>query len=149
MKPFKFSHHSLKQLRTLHPELQRLCKELIKHTDFAIVEGHRSQARQNELYNSGLSKVKYPYSKHNTLPSLAMDLAPFPIYWGSAEKAVRDKYQYTQAVFAGKLLTLSATMGISIRWGGDWDGDSEVTDEKWLDFPHFELVLNDAKSSVA
>jgi hypothetical protein len=30
-------------------------------------------------------------------------------------------------------------MGINLRWGGDWDQDWEVKDNKFDDFPHFEL----------
>jgi hypothetical protein len=31
-------------------------------------------------------------------------------------------------------------MGIAIRWGGDWDQDGFVADERFLDMPHFELI---------
>jgi len=27
-----------------------------------------------------------------------------------------------------------------LRWGGDWDRDTEVNDNRFQDFPHFELV---------
>jgi len=30
-------------------------------------------------------------------------------------------------------------MGIRLRWGGDWDGDTELDDNKFDDLPHFEL----------
>jgi hypothetical protein len=30
-------------------------------------------------------------------------------------------------------------MGIELRWGGDWDQDFEVKDNRFDDFPHFEL----------
>jgi peptidoglycan L-alanyl-D-glutamate endopeptidase CwlK len=32
------------------------------------------------------------------------------------------------------------TLGIKIRWGGDWNGDLQFRDEKFKDLPHFELV---------
>ena len=30
-------------------------------------------------------------------------------------------------------------MGIPVRWGGDWDDDTEVKDTGFKDLPHFEL----------
>jgi peptidoglycan L-alanyl-D-glutamate endopeptidase CwlK len=27
-----------------------------------------------------------------------------------------------------------------IRWGGDWDSDTEVNDQTFIDLPHFELI---------
>ena len=30
-------------------------------------------------------------------------------------------------------------MGLKIRWGGDWDNDTEVKDTGFKDLPHFEL----------
>ena len=32
------------------------------------------------------------------------------------------------------------SMGIDIRWGGDWDRDTEVRDNKFDDLVHFEIV---------
>ena len=31
-------------------------------------------------------------------------------------------------------------LGIEIRWGADWDQDYDIDDEKWRDWPHFELI---------
>ena len=31
---------------------------------------------------------------------------------------------------------------IPIRWGGDWDMDTYVKDQKFKDLPHFELTGN-------
>jgi len=30
-------------------------------------------------------------------------------------------------------------MGIRLRWGGDWDMDFKVMDNRFDDFPHFEV----------
>jgi len=27
-----------------------------------------------------------------------------------------------------------------LRWGGDWDGDTDVSDQQFNDLPHFELI---------
>jgi hypothetical protein len=47
--------------------------------DFKILCGHREEKEQNEAFNKGNSKLKWPQSKHNSLPSLAVDIAPFPV----------------------------------------------------------------------
>ena len=65
-------------------------------------------------------------------PSLAVDVMPHPINWKDTERCV---------YFAGYVMATARRMGIAVRWGGDWDQDFEVADEKFRDFPHFELVL--------
>ena len=44
-----------------------------------------------------------------------------------------------QTLFAGFVLGLARGMGINLRWGGDWDQDFEVMDNRFDDFPHFEV----------
>ena len=38
-------------------------------------------------------------------------------------------------------LGIASQMGHKIRWGGDWNNDFAVADNRFDDFPHFELVL--------
>jgi len=35
---------------------------------------------------------------------------------------------------------VASQMGIKIRWGGDWDSDGSVCDNKFNDLVHFELA---------
>ena len=42
--------------------------------------------------------------------------------------------------FAGFVLGIAKSIGITLRWGGDWDRDWTVMDNKFDDFPHFELI---------
>ena len=37
-------------------------------------------------------------------------------------------------------LYIAGKMKHRIRWGGDWDGDTDVKDQKFMDLPHFELI---------
>ena len=48
-----------------------------------------------------------------------------------------DRERFT--LFAGFVLGIAKSMGINLRWGGDWDQDWTVKDNKFDDFPHFEL----------
>lgn len=132
-----FGKASLKQLQTLHPDLQRLLNEAIKYFDFSIVEGFRNKEAQNRAYAKGLSDKKWPNGKHNKKPSLAVDIAPYPIDW-SDERRATERF----VLLAGFVLCLASQLGLNIRWGGDWDQDEDTRNEQGLrDYPHFELVL--------
>ena len=127
----RFSEASETALTSCDERLQRLLRKAIERFDFRVLEGHRSMERQRELYDRGLSKALPGSSKHNTLPSLAVDIAPYPIDWA-------DREQFT--LLAGYLLGLAEGMGFRLRWGGDWDQDFVVADNRFDDLPHFEIV---------
>ena len=99
--------------------------------DCTILEGHRDQFRQAQMVTEGKSKTLWPHSKHNTKPSLAADVAAYPIDWEDRER---------QTLFAGYVLATAKAMGITLRWGGDWDRDTEVRDNSFDDLVHFEIV---------
>lgn len=101
--------------------------------DVTILTGHRTEEVQNRVYSSGLSKVKYPNSKHNQLPSLAIDAAPYPIQWKDLDRFY---------MFAGYVKAIADSRGIKIRCGADWDGDFQTNDQNFNDLVHFELVLD-------
>ena len=126
----KFSKKSLSKLETCDKRLQDLFLRVVKKFDCTILEGHRSKDRQNKLFNEGKSKLKYPKGKHNSLPSKAVDVAPYPIDWND-----RERFTY----FAGYVLGIAYQMGLKIRWGGDWDMDTQVKDNNFDDLPHFEI----------
>lgn len=127
----KFSKTSKERLATCHPDLQRLFNEVIKERDCTIVCGHRTKQAQEDAYRLGYSKVKFPKSKHNSLPSLAVDVVPYPIDWNNKQRFVE---------FNAYVKLVAAKLGIKIRWGGDWDNDGDWRDERFLDMPHYELV---------
>lgn len=125
-----FGKTSLTNLEQAHPDLQRLFKEVVKNYDCSVICGHRTKADQDKAYKEGKSKLKFPLSKHNSLPSKAVDVVPFPIDW-------RDTNRFYH--FAGYVLSTAHQLGITIRWGGDWDKDYNFNEEKFKDLPHFEL----------
>jgi hypothetical protein len=126
----KFGKRSKENLATTHPDLQELFNEVIKHFDCSIICGHRGIKEQNEAYSKGLSKLKYPLSKHNKRPSKAVDVVPYPIDWGDKKRMY---------YFAGVVKGIAIKMGINIRWGGDWDSDTEIKDNSFIDLPHYEI----------
>lgn len=131
----EFSLKSNDKLNTCHSLLQELFREVIKDDDCTIIEGHRGKARQNQLYQAGDSKVQWPDGKHNAMPSEAVDAGPyFPgkgIPWNESAQFY---------FFAGKVIAKARELGIKLRWGGDWDRDNDVKDQRFNDLVHFELL---------
>lgn len=103
----------------------------------AVLEGHRGEEAQHAAFVAGKSKLDWPNGNHNSQPSRAVDAAPLdPRVPGQVNwKDTRRFY-----LFGGFVLGLAAEMGIPLRWGGDWDRDSFVDDQKFNDLVHFELV---------
>lgn len=132
----KFSKTSKSRLETCHKDLQVFCEELIKYIDFSVLEGHRNQERQDLAYQNGKSKLKYPKSRHNLSPSMAVDLAPYPINWDNLK---RWYYFGGNAIMLAKKLYLEGKIKHKIRWGGDWNGNDDLDDQTFNDLPHFEL----------
>ena len=125
-----FGKSSKKRLSTCNSKLQEIFNEVIKHVDCSVLEGYREKDRQNKLYKEGKTKVKYPDGRHNRQPSSAVDVTPYPVDWKDRER---------QTLFAGFVIGVASQMGINLRWGGDWDQDFQVVDNRFDDFPHFEL----------
>ena len=125
-----FGTDSKSRLDTCHPDLQQVCELAIVNYDFTVLEGFRSNARQDDLFRQGKSKLRGGEGKHNSNPSIAVDLAPYPIDWDNAKRFY---------LLAGFMFQAASQLGIKLRWGGDWDGDWVHTDQSFHDLPHFEL----------
>ena len=119
----KFSEISLARLATCHLKLQTLFKCVLNEADCIIICGYRNERDQNEAFDKGHSRVKFPFGNHNTYPSRAVDVMPYPLDW--------DDHKRTEA-FAKVVKQQAECLGIKIRWGGDWTGG-------FVDRPHWEL----------
>ena len=126
-----FSNRSLERLDELDLHLAEVLHEVIKHFDFTILCGHRGETEQNAAFQSGVSQRKWPEGKHNKVPSEAVDVAPYPIDWGDTER-----FTY----LAGWIMAIAQLKGIRLRWGGDWDMDTDTGDETFRDKGHFEVL---------
>lgn len=129
-----FSKTSKKKLESCHPDLQKPFRAVIERFDCKILEGHRDRQRQDYLFGLGKSKLKYPNSRHNSIPSEAIDVVPYPVDWND-----RDRFHF----FAGFVWAVAEEMGIKIRWGGIWSGDlvDGFKNNDFDDLCHFELEL--------
>ena len=136
-----FSKRSQERLATCRPELSLVFNEVVKHWDCTILSGRRDREEQDELYAQGRSQLKFPYSKHNTYPlSTAVDVAP----WRSVAPHINWEDKCEFYAFARYVLIVAQQLGISLRWGGDWDSDWDYREESFFDGVHFELAGDDA-----
>ena len=129
----KFGRKSRERLATAPPDLQKIFNEVIKYVDCSVLEGHRDERTQDRLFEEGKTKVRYPLGRHNTKPSRAVDVVPYPVDWDD-----RERFH----LFAGYVLGVARGLGYTLRWGGDWNMNFEVDDNKSDDFPHFEIRDN-------
>lgn len=137
---YRYGTRSKEVLSTLHPELQILFLEVIKHKDVSLYEGHRSNERQAELLAAGKTKVGPGQSKHNPWPSEAVDQIPYP--FSEEDWKDRDKFHLHAGFVLGIAAKLKSEgkMTRDVRWGGDWDKDWAASDNEFDDFPHIELI---------
>ena len=130
-----FSRSSKNARNTTNEALQVLFYEVVKHFDCKVTEGYRTVERQKDLVASGASKTMN--SRH--LDGNAVDVYPYPIRIPDPNSKSFGKDLARFYYFGGFVKGMATAMGISIRWGGDWDGDTEVNDQSFDDLPHFEL----------
>lgn len=127
-----FGAASLKQLETCDQRLQRLFLDVVQYWDCTVLEGKRSEAQQQINVAKGVSKTLdskhvYPLGA----PSLAVDVAPYPVKWNDRERFY---------AFAGFVIGTARKLGLTVRWGGDWDSDREFHDQTFMDLPHYEIT---------
>ena len=107
--------------------------------DVIVVEGVRTEKRQQELYAQGRTKpgkiVTWTMnSKH--IGGLAVDLAPYDhetrqILWG-------DVLKFNDMIRS--MLRVAAGHKVKIRSGADWNQNGVLRENRETDSPHFELV---------
>lgn len=120
---FKLSQKSIDRLSGVHQDLVDVVKRAIEITevDFAVLEGVRSVARQEQLVKAGASQTMK--SRHIT--GHAVDLGA--IVNGSVRW---DWPLYHKIALAMKAAAIE--LQISMEWGGDW--------KTFPDGPHFQLT---------
>lgn len=134
----KFSTLSWQRLMSCHSDIITVMKAVVEDFDITILCGYRDESAQNAAYPK-YTTVKYPDSKHNKQPSLAVDIIPYDmvrnhiVAWDDAESF---------ALMAGYVLGTAKQLGVNLRWGHDWNRNLLLSDEtgKFVDRPHFELL---------
>jgi len=139
----RFGRTSKIKLNTCHPLLQSIASEVVIEFDCSVDYGYRNKKLQDSLVERGVSKVWYPNSKHNKIPSMGVDLIPYI--------NGRKTWDERQALFfAGYVKAIGEAMtkawnkkyrtNFVFRLGADWDRDDNVNDQTFHDICHFELV---------
>jgi len=114
---------SYRRLATCRTALQSLVLAAAEDYELMVLCGHRGEADQNKAFDTGKSKVRWPNGRHNSLPSRAVDLAPWPLDW-------EDLGRFD--AMGRHVLEVAKRLQIPVIWGGNW--------KRFVDRPHFELV---------
>ena len=111
------------KLNTCHSDLILLINEVAKTEKCAVICGHRGKAEQEKAYKSGTSKARWGQSKHNSKPSLAVDVVPLPLNWDDIKSFER---------LGNIIMEKAKELNIKVKWGRDFT--------RLKDYPHFELI---------
>lgn len=133
--PFPLSKKGNERLSQLHPDLQKIIKEYLFYKDLSITEGYRDEKTQNEYKKKGTSNASFGQSPHNYLPSLAVDIYPYPVptILKNGNKVIDDNSKEWD-IQAQLFMEIAKNLGIQIEWGGTW--------KSLVDKPHFQLGCN-------
>ena len=141
-----FSKISTERKLTCDPKLILVLDELIKQMDFIILCGTRTKAEQEDAFLRGATKVHYPDSKHNSLPSKAVDIAPYyteapHVRWPDRKQrpGTYDKELAAFYILATAFNITAGFLGVHIRSGFDWNSNWDIFDQNFDDLPHHEL----------
>ena len=157
---YSFGKQSLQNLSSCSEELRRVAYRALGYglMDFSVIEGHRDQHTQDKYYDMGVSKVKWPDGKHNSLPSKAFDLNPYDHrfkcgligndiqvrhFMVTYKMSMSDVRSYITTQYHRMAMLISAAAKeekVPMRWGGDWDRDNDILDQSFNDLAHFERI---------
>ncbi len=133
-----FGKTSNKRLLTCHAVLQDLMKRVVSRRDCMIACGHRGEEDQNEAFDKGFSKLRFPQSKHNKSPSMAVDVVPWPEKWDDKDAfidlclIIREEWDKMED---------EDKNGFKLRWGGNWDiAGCNPLEYDFIDLPHWEIL---------
>lgn len=123
---YKFGARSTRELMSTHRDIQRVMMRAIGkgEMDFSVIEGLRTQERQDELYAQGRTtpgKIVTHTRKSRHTTGEAVDIVPYPIDWDDSARFFK----------LSKLIKECADeLDVEIEWGYDLWG--------W-DMPHWQL----------
>ena len=136
MSQYAWGKRSLDRLSTVQPVLAELFHRVIRRPDLpfdlTVLCGHRGEAEQDAAVASGASRLRWPNSKHNSIPADAADVAPLVggvVSWDWAH------YRALAPLVRREWLAMEdrgMTLGWRLEWGGDW--------KRFPDGPHWQVV---------
>ncbi len=130
------------KLCTCHTDIQTVFRKVIERFDYVVIYGYRGKEEQDKAFSEGKSKLKWPDSLHNKTPSMAIDVAPFDNKLNIDWNDIKRFYYFAGFVMAtAQQLYEDGRITHLLRYGGDWDGDTEIKDNTFNDLGHFELIV--------
>ena len=120
---YKLSKKSQERLETCDERLITIVNDVCKVMDVTVLCGHRGKEEQEKAFNEGKSRAHFGQSYHNASPSLAVDIAPYPINW--------DVNDPRWEIMCNLALYIANRYGIKVKLGRDF------TNLK--DYPHIEI----------
>lgn len=133
----RFGTGSKHKLSTVHPDLQEIFNEVIKHFDCTVTAGIRTEAEQKALYAKGrtepgniVTNADGVKNKSMHQSGNAVDCVPYPEMW-SDETKLRELGWFVKGVAAD--LKSQGVITHDLVWGGLWD---------FVDMPHYEIKTN-------
>ena len=120
---YKLSKKSQERLETCDERLITIVNDVCKVMDVTVLCGHRGKDEQEKAFNEGKSRAHFGQSYHNALPSLAVDIAPYPINW--------DVNDPRWEIMCNLVLYIANRYRINVKLGRDFS--------KLKDYPHIEL----------
>ena len=161
-----FGPASQARLVGLYPDLVKVLELVIQvsEIDFTIIEGVRSDEQcyinfgkgrnaaqcqaggcPAKYAQPGASKVTWVgkalssnHRKKSDGFGYAVDIYPYPVSLVLGNKKPKD-YEPLFDKLAVAMFKAAKQLGISIRWGADWDLDNMPRERGETDNPHFEL----------
>lgn len=119
---------SLAKLKTCHPNLVKLMLRVDEIYPIHVICGERGKEEQDKAFEEKKSKLKYPESKHNKRPSLAVDVVPDP---DRSAKTISWADLLPFEIMCLAIESAADELDINVRLGRDFD---------FKDYPHVELI---------
>lgn len=97
---------------------------------FYAFEVVRSRERQTALHKIGVSNAPAGQSPHNY--GFAVDIVHSDRHWNLTNK---------EWWVIGQIgIEVARRQKVPVRWGGDWDGDGDIYDNRLFDPAHWEIA---------
>jgi peptidoglycan LD-endopeptidase CwlK len=130
---FRFSQLSENNLKGVNPALVKVVRRALELStvDFIVIEGVRTVARQQQLYDQGRKtegKIVTWTMKSKHIEGKAVDLLPVTGWDNLASFKAVSKAMFQAA----------SELGVKITWGADWNGNG-IQEKGETDSPHFEI----------
>lgn len=142
-----FGKTSRGHLEKVHPDLVKIHEKALEIIDHLIEDGIRTVEEQRKNVGKGVSKTMDSlHLPQEDGTSHATDCRPYPSDWSKLQrgldalKAADPEMQLARFYYLnGVIKAVAHYEKIPIRQGIDWDGDTHLGDQTFIDLGHTEL----------